>query len=391
MDPLPPVSAAMPAPGHLPETAPHDGDDDVFVIETAPHDSRVGFAATCVEAFEILCRYNSATTDADDRENLTAFHCVAEPPISLQRYLGRLATQAEWDPEGVLLALRLAGRFSQFTGMPLTVLLAHRLVAVAGIMALKAHSDRFRSNRTVARVAGMHLPEVNGLELEAFKGLGYSAVVYEHEVQHMLDRSALAVAAFRTGLADQAAQLAETAFCGEAPAPRTHDPRAFVRGGRAASSMVSGAAEGRPYHELDARRFGGVAEATPASLWGASNTDGQGSATVPSTAAPSVAGGYPAEDVHHPSAQRTTAWYDAVPAIAGGGPLAQLPPAVPCDENSMGEALSQTATSIAVMNNRLHHRTMPLWHPQHTLGDESMSMSAAPSSVAPSTGKSGLR
>jgi hypothetical protein len=146
----------------------------------------LGPAATAVRAFALLCQHNSNVRNADDdASNSTPFHSASVPPMSLFAYAARIVTYGECLPEGLLLGLRLAGRYCRKAKVVPTMLLAHRLVLVATTVAVKIHADKFRSNRTMAKVGGIPLQELNELENGFCFTLDFRLVLHISEIQAM--------------------------------------------------------------------------------------------------------------------------------------------------------------------------------------------------------------
>jgi hypothetical protein len=178
-------------------------------------DRLLGAAAVPLKAFVLLCQHNSDVAKLDDeRCNLTYYHSTQEPPVTLEAYLERISRYSECGPEGILLALRLAGRCHTTAGVTLTRLSAHRVTITALTLGVKMHMDRFRSNRTVAKAGGLRLKELNGLEYAMFRELGFRTVVTNEEMEHMVACSQRALERLRQGRVADAAAMAEDAFCG---------------------------------------------------------------------------------------------------------------------------------------------------------------------------------
>jgi hypothetical protein len=197
-------------------------------------DRRLGTAALPVRAFTLLCRYNTDARRLDDvKETLTYYHSTQEPPVSLASYVERISRYSECGPEGILLGLRLAGRCHATSKITLTRLSAHRVVITGMTLGIKAHMDRFRSNKTVARAGGLRLRELNGLEYAFFREVGYRAIVTQAEMQHMLSYAAVAVELLENGQAHQAAEAAYRAFCCDpVPERACTDADVSLRAGR---------------------------------------------------------------------------------------------------------------------------------------------------------------
>jgi hypothetical protein len=196
---------------------PSVGDDEL--------QRRLGRAAGPLKVFTLLCKYNSdARKQDEDQTTLTYYHSTTEPPMTLQQYLERIMRYSECGPEGILLALRLAGRCHNSKGVTLTRLSAHRLTITSLTLGVKMHCDVFRSNRTVAKAGGLELKELNGLEYAMFRELGYRTVVTNEEMEHMEACCKRSLELFAAGAPVAAVKLAEAAFCGEASADVLKEP-----------------------------------------------------------------------------------------------------------------------------------------------------------------------
>jgi hypothetical protein len=196
---------------------PSVGDDEL--------QRRLGRAAGPLKVFTLLCKYNSdARKQDEDQTTLTYYHSTKEPPMTLQQYLERIMRYSECGPEGILLALRLAGRCHNSKGVTLTRLSAHRLTITSLTLGVKMHCDVFRSNRTVAKAGGLELKELNGLEYAMFRELDYRTVVTNEEMEHMEACCTRSLELFAAGAPAAAVKLAEAAFCGEASADALKEP-----------------------------------------------------------------------------------------------------------------------------------------------------------------------
>jgi hypothetical protein len=185
---------------------------------------RLGAAACPLLAFTELCKFNSDTLGRDlESDKLTYYHSTEEPPMPLPSYLERIMRYSECGPEGILIGLRLVGRCHMRKDVTLTRLSAHRLMIAAMTLGVKAHADRFRSNRTVAKAGGLQLRELNGLEIAMFREVGYRAVVTAEELRYLQAQSARALNFFRQGDHYAATWLAENAITGD-PADELPDP-----------------------------------------------------------------------------------------------------------------------------------------------------------------------
>jgi hypothetical protein len=147
--------------------------------------STLGRSASAMRGFVLLCRHNSDHCGADAKERLTPFHSVAEPPIGLPAYVARIMKHTECGEDGVMLGLRLAGRYCRKAKMMPSVLCAHRLVLVSIVLAVKTHYDKFRSNRTAGKSGGLRIQELNLLEAAMYRGLKYQTMIFQVEVDNL--------------------------------------------------------------------------------------------------------------------------------------------------------------------------------------------------------------
>jgi hypothetical protein len=144
----------------------------------------LGHAANVVRVFSLLCQFNSNHRFVD-ANHTTIFHSASEPPISLALYLARLAKYTGCGPEGVVLGIRLAGRYCRRTRMLPSVLNAHRLLLAATVLVQKVHVDVFASNKTAASVGGVDVKELGELETALFRGVDYQIMMRPAEIDTM--------------------------------------------------------------------------------------------------------------------------------------------------------------------------------------------------------------
>lgn len=149
----------------------------------------LGRAANAMRAFVLMCRHNSDHCNADAKEKLTPFHSVSEPPIGLPAYVARIMKHTECGEDGVLLGLRLAGRYCRKAKMTPSVLCMHRLLLVSIVLAVKTHYDKFRSNRTAGKSGGLRIQELNLLEAAMYRGMRYQTMIFQCEVDNMCEGS----------------------------------------------------------------------------------------------------------------------------------------------------------------------------------------------------------
>jgi Cyclin len=65
--------------------------------------------------------------------------------------------------------------------MKLFSLCGNRLILTAVLLAMKVHQDAYHTNKHMALVGGMSNAEVNSLELEFLKTIGFEALIVPKE------------------------------------------------------------------------------------------------------------------------------------------------------------------------------------------------------------------
>jgi len=122
-------------------------------------------------------------------EQLTFFHGVAPPKISIQDYVRRIVEHYQCSEACLVLALvfidRIAKRHSDFV---VSLLSIHRLFAVSVMVAAKFHSDLFYSNARYAKVAGLKVREMNNLEKKFLHLIEWQLRVTPREYDEYLTR-----------------------------------------------------------------------------------------------------------------------------------------------------------------------------------------------------------
>jgi len=117
------------------------------------------------EMLEKLTKYNDQITLT--KENLTRFHSRKAPDISIYDYLKRIVKYAAIDKVALLSLLiyidRICKRHRMFTISSLTV---HRFIITSLTCASKAMCDSICTNTHYSKVGGIHIKELNLLELE---------------------------------------------------------------------------------------------------------------------------------------------------------------------------------------------------------------------------------
>lgn len=112
------------------------------------------------------------------------FHSVRAPPISVPDYIKRIRKYFACSDECFVIALVYLDRITK-TSPAVTVseLTVHRMTVIAIMIAAKFQDDVYYSNKYYAKVAGLSLKEVNGLEAVMLKMLDWRMAVFPEEYQ----------------------------------------------------------------------------------------------------------------------------------------------------------------------------------------------------------------
>lgn len=123
-------------------------------------------------------------------KQLTRFHSRAPPNISIYSYLSRLAHYSSLD-NAILITLvyyidLLSSTYPVFSINSLTV---HRFLLTATTVASKGLCDSFCSNTHYAKVGGVHITELNVLELEFLTNVNWRIVPHDFTDQDTSNRA----------------------------------------------------------------------------------------------------------------------------------------------------------------------------------------------------------
>eukprot|EP00920_Eleutheroschizon_duboscqi_P028605 GHVT01069684.1.p1 GENE.GHVT01069684.1~~GHVT01069684.1.p1 ORF type:complete len:954 (-),score=185.22 GHVT01069684.1:329-3190(-) len=139
-----------------------EGDERARASETQAEPTEASFVGSLALVLQHLVSVSSAS--AHDEE-VTRFHAIKEPEISIKEYLKRVATYFDCSNECFVLALvyidRIMKLHERFT---VSILNIHRLLITAVTLAAKFFDDTYYSNRHYARVGGVRTKEINALE-----------------------------------------------------------------------------------------------------------------------------------------------------------------------------------------------------------------------------------
>lgn len=135
-------------------------------MEATPEQSAEGVAIVQVLAsvLDRLVKANSLLAEQD--ANVTKFHALKAPNISVFQYLERIHKYASCSSECFILALIYVDRLIQRNNFLLTHLNVHRVVISAVLVAAKFFDDAYYNNAYYAKVGGVLVSELNSLEVE---------------------------------------------------------------------------------------------------------------------------------------------------------------------------------------------------------------------------------
>jgi len=108
-----------------------------------------------------------AANDKTSKSNqVTKFHALRPPSISVQDYLDRIRKYASCSAECFVLALVYIDRLIQHAGLVVSSLNIHRVVITSVMLAAKYFDDHYYNNAYYAKIGGVPCTEMNSLELE---------------------------------------------------------------------------------------------------------------------------------------------------------------------------------------------------------------------------------
>ncbi|GKY93336.1 hypothetical protein MPSEU_000301200 [Mayamaea pseudoterrestris] len=109
-----------------------------------------------------------------DPGQVTRFHAMKAPGITVQAYLERIHKYASCSNECFVLALIYIDRLIQRSNFLLTELNVHRVVITAVLLAAKFFDDAYYNNAYYAKVGGVLVSEMNGLEVDFLFRINFS-------------------------------------------------------------------------------------------------------------------------------------------------------------------------------------------------------------------------
>jgi len=151
-------------------------------MENTPQQTSEGTAVVRVLAtvLERLVKAN-ANLSISGQITVTKFHALKAPGISILQYLERIYKYASCSTECFILALIYIDRLIQKHNFLLTELNVHRVVITSVLLAAKFFDDAYYNNAYYAKVGGVLVSEMNGLEVEFLFRINFSLHVKPEE------------------------------------------------------------------------------------------------------------------------------------------------------------------------------------------------------------------
>lgn len=132
----------------------------------------IGFAVALTKMSEL----------ASISARMTCFHSVRPPGMPLRDYMGRIHHFLNCGSACYVLGLIYIDRvIKSHPEVVINALSCHRLLLVSTVVAAKFYDDTFYSNAFYAKVGGVNLKELNGLEFRFLQLLGWKCHVHPEE------------------------------------------------------------------------------------------------------------------------------------------------------------------------------------------------------------------
>lgn len=185
-------------------------------MEPTPEEAAEGSILVKILAAVLERLVNSNTTIArSDPGHVTKFHALKPPGINVEAYLERVQKYASCSNECFILALIYIDRLIERNNFLLTDLNVHRVVITAILLAAKFFDDAYYNNAYYAKVGGVLVSELNGLEVDFLFRINFSLHVspevfekYKAElVAHSMNSGLIAAANFLTSSSSMPSQL----------------------------------------------------------------------------------------------------------------------------------------------------------------------------------------
>ncbi|CAG8607848.1 12456_t:CDS:2, partial [Gigaspora rosea] len=115
--------------------------------------------------------------------NVTRFHSRASPSITVSDYLRRIVKYTSLERSCLLILLLYIDRVCENNTFTITSLTVHRFIIAAVTVSSKALCDSYCTNTHYARVGGISTQELNTLELEFLKLIGWQLICTSETLQ----------------------------------------------------------------------------------------------------------------------------------------------------------------------------------------------------------------
>jgi len=144
-------------------------------MESTPEEAAKGLVIVQVLAavLDRLVCTNTSIARADPGQ-VTKFHALKAPGIGILQYLERIHKYASCSSECFIMALIYIDRLIQRNNFLLTELNVHRVVITAILLAAKFFDDAYYNNAYYAKVGGVLIGEMNGLEVDFLFRINFS-------------------------------------------------------------------------------------------------------------------------------------------------------------------------------------------------------------------------
>lgn len=120
------------------------------------------------------------------RPEMSLFHSLQVPSLSIKDYVCRIARYASCSPECFVIALLFLHRYQYFTRMALSSRNVHRLTITAVLVATKSRDDIFFSNEYFGAIGGLQTKEMSALERRFLEDIQWGTYVDWKEFQNCL-------------------------------------------------------------------------------------------------------------------------------------------------------------------------------------------------------------
>lgn len=136
---------------------------------------------TITQILEDIIKENIETEgdllNPSSQDSMSAF-CVSKPPNKpINEYFQRIIKYAKPEPSSLIISLMYIDKICDSTTLLLSYHNIHRLILTSIVLAIKYNEDDYYSNTYYAKVGGITLEELNGLEYEMLQALEFNTFV----------------------------------------------------------------------------------------------------------------------------------------------------------------------------------------------------------------------